>query len=74
MGWGQTVGLIAGPAHHENFTRDNTGKVHYSLVPLHLWKMPHWTQLKPKADVGWSTNTTGIKHCPKQAKRAITDD
>lgn len=65
---------MAGTTQHENFTGDNTAKVHCSLVPLHLWQMSCLTQLKPKAGPSWSAKTTGNKHCPKQAKRAPADD
>lgn len=50
VGWGQTVGLIVGSTHHENFRRDNTEKVHCGMVLLYQWKMSSWTQLKPEAD------------------------
>jgi len=50
VGWGQTFGLTAYPAHQKkSFSGDNTGKAPCSLVLLHLWQTPGLTQLKPKA-------------------------
>lgn len=50
------------------FPVDNTEKVPYSLVLLHLRQTPGQTQLKPKASTDWPTNIT-VNHIVHNRKR-----
>ena len=73
-GWGQTLGLIAGPAHQQNLLRGQQRENTLQFNVLHLWQKPCPAQLKPKSALDWPTNNTGTKPCSQQAKRDIADN
>lgn len=69
----QTTGLISGCACQWNLLRGQHRESTLYLKLLHLWQISGLTQVKFEVAPDWSTYTTGVKPCPKQAKRATTD-